>query len=898
MKLLDFLNSIIIKGQETKGLTDKQYKQFDATNESKRMANLSDEYAELNKNLDKLNEQLKKAKDLAEKGSNAGIREAGKKRVQGIREEMTSVENRIYTVENSFNVILKKISKKLNLTTEQANLISKNMLGDSDDLIKTSSNFEFAISSVNKATKSGFDGILSSTKTFFKDFGVIGLLIGEALEDMEKMQKKMIDFNRSMSLGFSNNMLGMDLYGTSNKGSLNTIAGENRISPDELLSSLKGFDKGNSLGNLNDFSKSQDDMQKFGVAAAQLSKFYGVEMGTVNTITSNLVYNFGAKIKDLNEVFEHGKEVATAAGISVKGYFENLKQATEQSGKYFIPDAKAMEGLALYASKTGQSVNAILQTSDKFKNFTSQWQLQNEAAAHAMNETANATAKIWANYYTGDQKKADLLYKGSLAKDIINNGQERNGVIDNNGLRNLQRMNVSPDDIATVQRFIKMQKDLNITMEEYLDVDKQSLETKKKIAKFDRENSHVAEQLGASWEKLKGAVLDPLKSVLGPLVDGLLTLVTDIVDLVAPALKWILQPIYELGKIVKIVTDAFSDLSVSIKNSWLGKLYGSFGEKKEDEKDKDELHPLSAAVGAGELYFGYKGIKFLKNKIGSVVKNLLGIGGNTVEAETTAAPGLLSKIGKFIKNGKGMSGNLTGDAAYEAAYAPGLMSKIPVGLLGKLPTGANLLKGGLIGAGIGIGGNLLGGAVGGRSGETIKTAANWAGTGATIGTLIAPGIGTAIGAIIGGVGGMVKDSWADIDKIWEDGSTGLWASLEHHSISTLNDTYNWIKSNTIANAAFNRLYLDIPALVDGITNLNGNLEKKSDNFNISPNLMNSYTDTDSAWKKIMEQRKSDIPMAAEAAREERMKRDYNPQIHISVNTTFDKVAKTRIQNKA
>ena len=931
MKILDFLNKVIYKGKMPQDFDNTQQNAFASTVGS--LAKTSSQLKLIQKQIDEYNHALIAAKEKVKNAQPGVDKKVAIQQAEVAGKKLYEAELKYEKLDASITKLLNNMGKKFNLTGEQIDGIAQHINDNSEDLEQTSARSEKAFNTISKVARNGFEGLLESAGNYFIELGVIGEVIAAALTQMEGLNKKMVDFNRNMSLGFSNKMLGMDLYGNSKNGSLTTIAGTKGVSEDEFLNAIAGFKKGNSLGNTNDFSKSQNDMQKFGIEAAQLSKFYGVEMGTINTITSNLVYNFGAKIKDLNEVFEHGKEVATAAGISVKGYFENLKEASDQVGKNYIAGGvQGMEKLAIYAAKTGQSVNGIMQTADQFKNYTSQWQLQNTAAAHAMNETANNISKIWALNYTGKQAEADQLYKGSLAKDIVNNGFiDGKGNIDNNGTRNLQRMNVSPEDIATVQRYIKMQKELGITVEQYLNSQNESVEIQKKVNKFDNENLTNGEKLSMLWKKIKGSILDPIAGVLSPIVDGLINVISVATSIIAPILSAVMWPIKQFGQLLGWIGDMLSDFYYAVKPA-LDTVGGAMTSIKEwlnsnnmlAEVMKWTAKAIGAVIGGMMTWWAIQKMSGGISNLFGGAKNLIngargisGIGEAGIPLANAGGGGIMSSIGNAVKNGwgtlRGGIGSLNGargalekgllpggEAAMEAGFAPatGLMSKIPVGLLGKLPTGANLLKGGLIGAGIGIGGNLLGGAVGGRSGETIKTAANWAGTGATIGTLIAPGIGTAIGAIIGGVGGMVKDSWADIDKIWEDGSTGLWASLEHHSISTLKDTYNWIKSNTIANTAFNQLYSGIPALVDGITNLNGNLEKKSDNFNISPNLMNSYTDTDSAWKKIMEQRKSDIPMAAEAAREERMKRDYNPQIHVNVNTTFDKVAKTRIQNKA
>ena len=625
----------------------------------------------------------------------------------------------------------------------------------------------------DKLIAGGFHNAMSNVKVFFKEFGFAGELIGGTLVVMEGLNKKMIQFNRKMSLGFSSENLGMDLYGNSGRGSIRSIAGGNFLSDDEFLNSFAGLNKGKVLGKLENNTR-VEDMQNFGITSGQLSKFYGVDQGVINSITSNLVYNYGVKIKELNEIFRNGEEAALGAGLSVQNYFKNLQDASSQIGQHYISDGvKGLEKLALYASKTDQSINSIMKNSDRFEHYGSLYMQQNMAAAHGLNLVAKNTAKIWALDFTGRQVESDQLFKESIAKDVMNNGWvDKNNGIDQIGLRNLKQLGYSQEEINNVSKLIKIQKELGISTEQYYNVQNESLDIQKKVNKFNYANLTFGEKLEGLWKKISGTIIDPFIRVFGPMFDILVNTIGGIIDFITPIVKIVFIPIERFGKALGWLSDIIQDIILWFKSSPLGKFW-DWGNKTIGDINS------TSSVGGGIF-------DTIAVPLGAVMSykilGKLGLNNSTNYANIGRIVGE-SKIGRIIGNAGTSAKSFVNDKG---------SSLLDFGIKNNMSP-AGFAKGLGVSAGVGIGGAILGSYVGERNekaGDTISSISEFAGLGGTIGTFFGP-IGTAVGLGIGAIIGLVKDSWNDIDKVWEDGSHSLWASIEHHSENMWDGLTQW-----------------------------------------------------------------------------------------------------------
>lgn len=891
-KLLDILNNILYKGANINNapshFDDKQKQAFDEA--SKKLHELGTEANNVAKSIDFYNQKLIDSKKAYSTASNSLDKHLAQESAKNAQSRITSLENQHLVLENKIGKIVDKLGKKFNLSGKQLTELETHIRTNADELGDAVTKTKSSMGMLSSVVKGEFDVILGTTKKFFEEIGIIGLAIATAIHQMEELNRKMIEFNRRMGQGFVSNNLGMDLYGNSKQSSLSSIAMKNNIGEQEFLETFAGIAKGNVLGNTNDFLHQQDNMQKFGVQAAQLSKFYGVQMGTINTITANLVYNFGAKIKDLNGVFERGKEVALSAGVAVSDYFEKLKEATDDLGAHYVAGGiKGREELAAYAAKTNQSIASIMRQQDQFKDFTSQYEIQNRAAALNLNSYAKNIPQIWGKGYIGDVKGSNTIANASLAQDVINMGAvDKNNMINPTGLRVLHQAGFDKEQIDTVQRLVRLQNELDVSMKEYLDVEHQTADIRYKINKFDSENLTIGEKLRTMWGKISEAVIDPLKKVLSPVFDGLLNLASIVVNVVTPVLKVLTYPIALFGRGLSWIGDKLNWLyyhAIEPFSSKIGKIVNG-------------INPLVDSFGKLAKAVWFMVGAFMTARIALLVASRGGgLIGNVIGSAGKFLPGNLGRyaavygrgIGRWaqgIRTG-GMGGLWQGVKA-----APGNLWQAGKGLIGRAAggetaaafrtvtmggTGMKLmrgLKGGLIGAGLG----LIGDAAGGKEGAALSTISNYAGIGAMLGSII-PGLGTALGGAIGGVIGVGVASWNKIKDVWSDGSKGFFEKI--------GDTFVAI-SDTIWDA-FKGIFKGIKNMFSSLWEwLFGKEEKKEDFENNKAALAaGNFIDTSKAIQNVVEQRRIEKPYTAQEAQEKRMQKEFKPTVNVHVTNSFD-----------
>ena len=674
-----------------------------------------------------------------------------------------------------------QIEKSHKLSKDQQDLLLETIRNGDADLKRSGNGLAESLANIHGHAQNGFGSILSGTRSFLIELGAIGELMGQALHQIEALNRDLVAFNRSMSQGNMNNqMFGMDLYGNSQNGvaSLTSVMMQNAISEKDFLSSFQAFSKGKAMGTgEKDFASQQDDMNKFGIAASQLSKFYGVEMGTINTITSNLVYNFGTKVKDLNGIFEDGKEAATAAGVSVREYFNNLKEATDMLGKYYIQGGiQGLKDLSLYATETNQTVGQVLASTDRFKNFTSQFELQNNAAALGFANASANMVKAWGYSMEGDKATAQKIFIASIAKDLKNNGGAVDGKVSAIGMMNMQQLGLSEEEIKTTQRLLNMSKELGISIEQLTDRNKLDLDQKAKIFAFEHQNLTLGERLSEMWGKIRTVLIDPLASVLAPVLSAFISIgniLGDVIYVLGSPLIWPLKMLANgisslvwvfdwigshLEPIVKAVNDQFEKLNKSA--GWVLKTLGGIVGFLEVMLIGRMFTPLLV----GLLKTFTSSMTWITGKLSPPAATLTRAG----TTQMTAAQELMIaaralRTAAFARSGGGGPGGIggVGGAGGIGGSISGGRGLFGIGTRGSWSMGG-VMKGIGRGGGTALVGNAIGmglGAMGHeKAGDAVSTTADWAGMGAMVGSVI-PGLGTLAGGIIGGLIGVVKAIW-------------------------------------------------------------------------------------------------------------------------------------------
>lgn len=850
---MDLFNRVAYKGNVNISNMDAASQKAFAAHATK-LANDYKIIAENEKKIDELNNRIINLRKVA-----------GKKMTQEQKNLMNMMLTDVHTSERSILEARKKVGKLHDLITNKYHLSNEQMANlaevaknNSSAILEGNKKYSTSLYGLNNTIKNGAEGMVHIAKDFFAEFGFMGQAIGLALEQMVELNKKLVEFNRSMSLGFSNNLLGMDLYGNSSIGSLATISGSNNLSEDQYLAAFSGLAKGNALNGAN--VGGTRDITKFGIETAQISKFYGVSMETLTQTSTNLIYTYGMKIKEVSKVFDDGKRAAIGAGVSVKNYFQNLREATDLVGQEYVSGGvQGLSNLALYASKTDQSISSIMKTASAFKDYTTSFEKQNTAAAFAMQNTAQQTSKIWSLEFMGRKQEADQLFKGSVVKDVIANGMiDKNNVLNGRGMRTLEGMGMDQEQIKSIQKLITMQKQYGITIDQLNNKEKQSLDIQAKIQQFEYKNLTISEKFQSMWAKLKGAIIDPLASIISPIFDIVMNVLGTTVDVLTPILKVFGYPLLMLGKLLTKVSEAIGSVLSKIS---------AFANKFTVSMD-DSVSGLGrfsktilAAIG-GFMLFKKDGLLSMGRAAVAGTSKIFSTGG---------------RIGSIIASGKGSllnPGSMAGNAGRGIVRSG-------AGALGKIKNLSSGLKGFGIGAIATIGGDMLGNAVGGKGGDAISNIASAAGTGAMIGSVI-PVVGTAVGALIGGVAGLVYSSKDKIASVWADSSKNVFEKI-------------W---GTYA-ALWETIYDGFKGIWDWAKGLFSDDDKEKFEANkAASEAANPYAAMkalDDVQRVVDYRTKEDTSFQKEANQAAAMQQVFAP--NITIKQSFDGTIKTRIQNR-
>lgn len=848
MKLNQLLENIIYKGQRPEDLSSEGMKAFNEA--AAPMAQAAENMKKLNKEINDLNELYIKAEKKNDRGT-----------MRTTKEKLTKLEHELSKTDKAFAEMSDKFAKKFNLSNKEIDAINDSVMENHDAIIKNSGMVERATEGLTSIFRGGTESFMTNTARFAASFGIMAEAFGLAIRQMDELNKKLVQFNRTMSLGFSNEALGMDLYGNSPTGSLETVTGINNISKDEFLNAFKTFSKGQTLGSTQNLKEQQEDMRKFGVQAGQLSKFYGVQMATINSITTSLVYNFGAKVSDLNKILEDGKTAAMQAGVSVSQYFERLKEATDLVGeKYVAGGINGLQNLALYATRTDQSVKSIMASSERMKDFLGQYEQQNKAAALGMYNTSRNFARIWGLNMTGQQDKANMVMNSNLVKDITARGMvDKNNRINQVGMRTLTEMGMSKEEITTLQRLIIAQKEHGLTIEQLNEPYKQNLAIQWKINKFERENLTVSEKLNKIWANVKSIIVDPIVSVLAPVFDTLLNVTSSLVGIIGTILKPVIWTVGMFGKGLSWAGNIISGTFGIIENGF-DKLSGMWNTLQ------DHFDPVTKVLGAvvgGLIALQVASYAAARSMWLSSIGNAISGGGKS----------FMGKAGSWLSNNRTIG-------RFMGTRAGGWVSKAGQFLSPKNITKAagGAWKG--IGAGllVDLAGSALGSKRGGEGGKKISNAFGSAGSiisgaalGAELGTIV-PGIGN----LVGGVTGAVVGSWDKIENIWTDGSGNLFTNILDSGMAIM---------QTLGDGA--------KEIWDWITD-NDPEEEEQKKRNRSAAL-GIFKNTASDVNRIIGQRSVEVAYAAEKAQEQRMTQEFKPNIHIT--QSFDGSIRARTQGR-
>lgn len=683
------------------------------------VSNKMGELGQIDNVIDQLNIQLKSARQSLENY---------KKTLSETAPEVVDARKNINDLiealkqENKFREqIVKDLTKQTNLTTNEIDELIDKIKEFGVETVKSAKSTEKIKDTISKMSNVlGFD-----LKNLSKEFFTLSGILVATTEQIAKSNKQLVEYSRRVGGAMNYRTLGFDATGNNmtNTGSLASITATNNISEEQFFEALGGFAKGKVIGQ--DYSKSASDLQRFAVEQGRLIKLYGVASGDVAKITEVSTQLYGVSIKQLNKEFTDGARIAKTAGLNVQEYFKNLARASEMIGETYIQGGtKGLEKLALFATQLNTSVDNLVRVGNNFKNISDIFEQQGKGTNLGLNNYANQAANLFAKTQLGLYEEANKIAITALAKDV-QKYTDKNGIIDQRGIRALNEMGFDKEYIQVIQRTIQAQKKLGVSFEELTDINK--LSTKKQLEYYEEmsNSATLTEKLNNLWAKVKAVFLDPVASVLGPALRIVIDSLTIAFQLLYVALKPFIYAFQLIGTQLTKISNKISAISGFIEEKLRN--IGISGEKF--GKMFDKLADVGGSLIAA--FLALRGAAYASAAAQTLGGKFGNLGGNIGK--------LLGGSGRFAAMGRLAGMRLGGLAGGIGRMAP------------------KLLRGG----GIALAGGLVGDAISslgpeGGIADRLGSAVSWGSTGAAIGSII-PGIGPAIGAAIGGLIGAFKN---------------------------------------------------------------------------------------------------------------------------------------------
>lgn len=386
----------------------------------------------------------------------------------------------------------------------------------------------------------------------------------DAANQAVRLNTEMIKFQRNMSGALNATALGFNNYGNNvtagRTGSIDAVAGTNNLQIEELMSTFQAFSDGQVIGLNNNLQQSQEELLKYGVSVGKVSKLYGVQQSVLNNFTKSLTQDYGVKIGEVTNIIKHGAEVASAAGVNVGHFFENMQQIANLTGALFIRGGAAgMEKAALTLSKLGLSASSLERVASSITDFGTLVEKQNKAASLGLTSYSRATSRIFAKSMTGDSGGALLLQQTSLAKDISARYMDATtGAINQQGIMALQAAGIQKEEITGIQRLIKAQKQMGLSFEQIADETNLTVEQLAQKRNIEQENMGMLEKVGVLWATIKSSFVDPIAAVLGPFMDILLDSFIIVFKVLGAILKPVIRGFEILGQGITYISKMFN----------------------------------------------------------------------------------------------------------------------------------------------------------------------------------------------------------------------------------------------------------------------------------------------------------------------------------------------------
>lgn len=590
-----------------------------------------------------------------------------------------------------------------------------------------------------------------------------------ATKQILELNNALVNMARATGSVITSRVMGFDNTGNNmtqnNVGSAESLAGVNGLNVQELLEPLKAFSDGNILGGVN-LKNQGAQLQDYGVEIGRINKLYGVSSAATQALARTLTEQYGKSISDTKDIMVQGSEVAKAAGINVGIFFENLEKVAGLQGSLFVKGGS--EGLmktAMALTKLGLSTDSLSKIKDAYGGFSELIDKQQKAVALGLSNIGSAQGSIFAKVQNGDYEGAIKMQQFAAAKDVSRGMYSTNGMINTQGHSALASSGYSDEEQKSVQRIINMQKSLGISFEALSDETKLTSEQLIKKRKYESDNMTLQEKMLMLWAKVKATLIDPLASVIGPVISFAIDTLGAAFSTLYAILKPVIWVFQIFGQALSELASGFQTAYLEIGNffSDLGKAFGfdskAFGE---------------GIVGIGailrrifEVLIIWKSFSMAQS-IGKGLTGMFGNLGSGLGRMGRIAGGIIpegvkaSVLGKQFMGqgfmGSPVTGTRVGGLLGEGSILGGAARSTGsfLGRAGKLIPGGLSGVAGRVGGGMGI--SMIGGMAGdlikgdaaegsgrARLGDTVSMAS----TGAAIGSMLLPGVGTIIGGLAG-----------------------------------------------------------------------------------------------------------------------------------------------------
>lgn len=404
-----------------------------------------------------------------------------------------------------------------------------------------------------------------------KTLGPIGMVVGKAFEvafnQALELNTALTNLQRSMGGVVSASQLGFDALGNSSKGmsSLASQAIAANVSVDQFGDAIKSLGPtfGQTIGMTADLGKSQKDLAKFGIAAAQAQKLYGANIGPS---VAKLSQNFGKSIGEATDVMMKGAEAAKSLGLNVGEFAKNFEAVADMVGEVYFRSTEAMQQMAMIATQLGTSVAAIAGAIPKMKGINDLFKQQQNMAALGMSSTAASLGKIYALQKQGRSDEAAKLALSSQAKDLVKQGLvDDKGGISQQGIATAEAAGMGKEQIEALQKMALQAQRTGLSFDQ-LGGQVQLTKQQQKTLDKDMQNSmSLNEQAAQIVGGLKQSLVDPIAELIGPLMKSLMNAIQPLAKALGSAVRIVLD-IFD--PLVGGVTEIFNQISLAYQDVW------------------------------------------------------------------------------------------------------------------------------------------------------------------------------------------------------------------------------------------------------------------------------------------------------------------------------------------